>query len=136
MGRFINGDIDYKFMVAVQSSRAADRFGYLGETIFYEDEDAKEVFPIEIHYNFDINYLKFVEEELENIKNNLSDNIEKIDNFFNSRELYTNEELEQYLNKTAEETFEILHEYADFRLGNKIKECIEKKGKCEFYAEI
>jgi DNA ligase (NAD+) len=41
MGRFITGDIDYKFMVAVQSSRAADRFGYLGETIFYEDEDTK-----------------------------------------------------------------------------------------------
>ena len=36
MGRFITGDIDYKFMVAVQSSRAADRFGYLGETIFYD----------------------------------------------------------------------------------------------------
>ena len=42
MGRFITGDIDYKFMVAVQSSRAADRFGYLGETIFYEDEETKE----------------------------------------------------------------------------------------------
>ena len=68
MGRFITGDIDYKFMVAVQSSRAADRFGYLGETIFYEDEDTKESFPVEIHYNFDKNYLKYVEEELENIK--------------------------------------------------------------------
>ena len=72
MGRFTTGDIDYKFMVGVQSSRAADRFGYLGETIFYEDEDTKESFPVEIHYNFDKNYLKYVEEELENIKNNLS----------------------------------------------------------------
>ena len=68
MGRFTTGDIDYKFMVGVQSSRAADRFGYLGETIFYEDEDTKESFPVEIHYNFDKNYLKYVEEELENIK--------------------------------------------------------------------
>ena len=69
MGRFTTGDIDYKFMVAVQSSRAADRFGYLGETIFYEDEETKEVFPIEIHYNFDKNYLKYVEDEMKNIKN-------------------------------------------------------------------
>lgn len=44
MGRFTTGDIEYKFMVAVQSSRAADRFGYLGETIFYEDEETNEVF--------------------------------------------------------------------------------------------
>ena len=42
MGRFATGDIDYKFMVGVQSSRAGDRLGYLGETIFYEDEDTKE----------------------------------------------------------------------------------------------
>ena len=136
MGRFTTGDIDYKFMVGVQSSRAADRFGYLGETIFYEDEDTKESFPVEIHYNFDKNYLKYVEKELENIKNNLTDNLEKIDLFFNSRKVYQVEELALFLNKTAEETFEILHEYSDFKLGNKIKECIEKKGKCEFYAEI
>jgi hypothetical protein len=136
MGRFATGDIDYKFMVGVQSSRAADRFGYLGETIFYEDEDTKESFPVEIHYNFDKNYLKYVEEELENIKNKLSHNLEKINNFFNSRKVYTDEELAKFLNKTPEETFEILHEYSDFKLGNKIKECIEKKVKCEFYAEI
>ena len=60
MGRFTTGDIDYKFMVGVQSSRAADRFGYLGETIFYEDEDTKESFPVEIHYNFDKNKIMVV----------------------------------------------------------------------------
>ena len=59
MGRFTTGDIDYKFMVGVQSSRAADRFGYLGETIFYEDEDTKESFPVEIHYNFDFDHVMF-----------------------------------------------------------------------------
>lgn len=96
MGRFATGDIDYKFMVGVQSSRAADRFGYLGETIFYEDEDTKESFPVEIHYNFDKNYLKYVEDELENIKNSLSHNLEKIDNFFSSRKVYTDEELAQF----------------------------------------
>lgn len=77
MGRFTTGDIEYKFMVAVQSSRAADRFGYLGETIFYEVEETKEVFSIEIHYIFDKNDLRYVKEELENIKNNLTDNLEK-----------------------------------------------------------
>ena len=66
MGRFTTGDIEYKFMVAVQSSRAADRFGYLGETIFYEVEETKEVFSIEIHYIFDKNDLRYVKEELEN----------------------------------------------------------------------
>ena len=136
MGRFTTGDIDYKFILGVQSSRAADRFGYLGETIFYEDEDTKESFPVEIHYNFDKNYLKYVEEELENIKNKLSHNLEKINNFFNSRKVYTDEELAKFLNKTPEENIEILHEYSDFRLGNKIKEKKKKKGKCEFYAEI
>ena len=136
MGRFTTGDIEYKFMVAVQSSRAADRFGYLGETIFYEDEETKEVFSIEIHYIFDKNDLRYVKEELENIKNNLTDNLEKIDLFFNSRKVYQVEELALFLNKNAEETFEILHEYADFRLGNKIKKKKKKKGKCEFYAEI
>ena len=63
-------------------------------------------------------------------------NLEKINNFFNSRKVYTDEELAQFLNKTPEETFEILYEYADFKFGNKIKDCIEEKGKCEFYAEI
>ena len=103
MGRFTTGDIEYKFMVAVQSSRAADRFGYLGETIFYEDEETKEVFSIEIHYIFDKNDLRYVKEELENIKNNLTDNLEKIDLFFNSRKVYQVEELALFLNKNAEE---------------------------------
>jgi hypothetical protein len=99
----------------MKKTTAADRFGYLGETIFYEDEDTKESFPVEIHYNFDKNYLKYVEEELENIKNKLSHNLEKINNFFNSRKVYTDEELAKFLNKTQEETFEILYEYADIR---------------------
>lgn len=77
-----------------------------------------------------------MEKELENIKNNLTDNLEKIDLFFNSRKVYQVEKLALFLNKTAEETFEILHEYADFRLGNKIKECIEQKGKCDFMLKL
>ncbi|GAB1464820.1 hypothetical protein MASR2M54_03200 [Aliarcobacter cryaerophilus] len=58
--------------------------------------------------------------------------MEKINNFFNSRKVYTDEELAKFLNKTSEETFEILHEYSDFRLANKIKDCIEEKGNVNF----
>jgi integrase/recombinase XerD len=129
MGRFTTGDIDYKFMVGVQSSRAADRFGYLGETIFYEDEDTKESFPVEIHYNFDKNYLKYVEEELENIKNKLSHNLEKINNFFNSRKVYTDEELAKFLNKTPDKiTFENLQEFLLYLTKEKISERTQARG--------
>ena len=52
MGRYYSGDIEGKFMFAVQNSNAADRFGATG------------CYPNTIEYHFDEDHLEDINEEL------------------------------------------------------------------------
>ena len=120
MGRYYNGDIEGKFLVTVQPSNAADRFGVVGETT-------------SLSYNFDGDDLEKVKQELEKIKKTLGENFDKVKNI-----------LEHGWNDTiviengfSLEKFRVLaSEYADYMLGTKIKECLEEQGYCSFEAEL
>ena len=123
MGRYINGDIKFKFWFAVQSSDAADRFGVTG------------VQPQELYYYFDEENLIDVEEELKVIKKRLGAYRAKMDKFFKSNQWYTDEDLVKHLGISRHKVESLLKDYADYELGMKIRECILENGQCEFTAE-
>ena len=123
MGRWIQGDIEFKFWFAVQPSDAADRFGVTG------------VQPQELYYYFDKGNLDDVEEELKVIKNQLGKHRTKMKEFFKIRGSYSDEDLANYLGITEDKAKELLRAYADYELGMKIRKSILENGQCEFTAE-
>jgi hypothetical protein len=114
MGRYYNGDIEGKFMFAVQSSNAADRFGAEG-CINY------------VQYYFDEEHLDTINEELEE----LQEAYDKVAKFFENRDSWNNEARDK-----AGLTRQDMSDYADYVLGKKIKDCIIEQGSCSFDAEL
>lgn len=114
MGRYYDGDINGKFMLAVQSSSAADRFGSEGHNNYLE-------------YYFDEEHLPTIKEELSILKPAW----EKVTEFFKDRNSWTTEQQEKAGISTQE-----MSDYADYCLGKQIKECVEEYGKCRFNAEM
>jgi len=119
MGRYYSGDIDGKFWFALQSSDAADRFGVTGER------------PEQLEYFFTEENLVEIEEEILNILHSLGEKKQILDDFFEKKDGYTDENLTE-LGISKDE----LSDYADLGLGIKIRDQIKDFGTCSFTAEI
>ena len=127
MGRYYWGDIEGKFWFAIQGSDAADRFGCEG--IYNKEEYVLE-------YDFNEDHLPLVEAELTKLEKNLKVHKPLLDEFFKEGRGYNNVDLIPILNvKTEEEVRKILSDYADLRLGIKIRDCIKEQGTCYFDGE-
>lgn len=124
MGRYIRGDINLKLWFAVQSSAAADRFGVIGHQ------------PEELYYNFDIDSLPGIYQELSNIATNLGSNLMLLHKFFKENTSYTEEKVAKYLGIELDLAKKLLKDYADFELGLEIAEAVQTTGQCEFTAEL
>jgi hypothetical protein len=114
MGRYYSGDIEGKFMFAVQSSTAANRFGQQGSSTY-------------VSYYFDEEDTDFIELEL----NSLKESYQKVAAFFENRTSYRGEDLVKSGINSQE-----LSDYADYVLGEKILNCIKENGRCSFDAEL
>lgn len=121
MGRYYSGDIEGKFWFAVQSSDAASRFAPSAEI---------EVGYIPYHFNEE-DHLEEIQAELKNIEDKLGDNLKKLDDFFEKVDGYNDDIL-----KANDISGEQLSDYADYKLGKKIEECVIRTGECSFDAEI
>lgn len=119
MGRYYSGEIEGKFWFGIQSSIAADRFGVPHNE------------PNYVEYCYSEEDLEGVEEEIKDIEDNLGDKLEVMDKFFDSVNGYNDEQLEE-LGISRDE----LSEYADLKLGIKIRDCIKENGGCTFDAEL
>lgn len=124
MGRYYYGDIEGKFMFAVQDSSAADRFGVIGQQ------------PMELNYFFEEDDLETIQLELQAIESTLGDNLQKMIEFNEQNAYYNDEKLCEFLGVEKEDLHTILSEYADWRLGKQIEEKVLEDGQCEFTAEI
>ena len=114
MGRYYNGDINGKFMFAVQSSAAADRFGATGDSGY-------------LSYYFDEEHLDTINEQLELLK----PSFKKVEEFFKDNDSWNSKQ-----QKEAGISNQEMSDYADYRLGLQIKECIQENGDCSFEAEL
>ena len=119
MGRYYSGDIEGKFWFGLQPSNAASRFG------------GQEFEPQYIEYYFNEDDLAKVDEEIEEIITTLGDKKKIIDDFFEGKISYKDEDLE-----AIGITEDILRDYADLKLGIQIRDKIEASGQCCFQAEL
>ena len=108
----------------MQDSDAADRFGVIGHQ------------PEELYYNFDIDSLPEIYQELSNIAKSLGSNLILLPKFFNDNTGYTEKKVAEYLGVKLDVAKKILKDYADFELGLKIAEAVRTTGQCEFTAEL
>lgn len=125
MGRYYSGDIEGKFWFGVQSSTAADRFG------------SEHFEPNYVSYYFDERHLPHIRNELKYIEDVIGKkNMKLLDKFFNDTNGYNDEIMEEYKKGLSKIWNDHKANYADYRLGKKIKDCIEKNGECSFEAEL
>lgn len=115
MGRYYQGDIEGKFMFAVQSSTAADRFGAT-----YSE-------PTYVDYYFDEEQLETIKEQLDILR----PNYDKVNMWFKEKDSYTKEE---QISRGI--TDDHMSDYADYILGEKILNCILENGECNFTADL
>lgn len=122
MGRYYSGMIEGKFWFGVQSSDAADRFGG------FRSE------PNYIDYYFGEDDLPQINQELQSIEEKLGGAMQKLNDFFEKTNDYNDQIMQEH---------NVLHiwdkhkeNYADYNLGCKIRDCIQKEGYCEFQAEL
>ena len=108
----------------MQDSDAADRFGVIGHQ------------PEELYYDFDIDSLPGIYQELSNIATSLGNNLILLHKFFNNNTGYTDEKVAEYLGVDLDVAKKLLKDYADFGLGLEIAEVVQTTGQCEFTAEL
>lgn len=149
MGRWTYGDIEHKFWFGLQSSTAADRFGvsFVEREQFREDFESEEEYlsacenPNEVSYYYDKEHLPLVVAELNRIKHKLGRNFEVlklaiIDKVFGS---VSDDSVAKMIGCTDSQDKKyrfMLSEFADYCLGEKIKNSIEEIGQCHFDAEL
>lgn len=127
MGRNYHGDINGRFVFAVQSSDAADRFGVTG------------VHPNELYYHYGVNDLEAIETELKEIEKKFGEYSTPIITY---HDLFGAEDqpmpLEKYLLEGGYKNMseELWGEYYDYYLGRQILKCIKQHGCCAFTAEL
>ena len=124
MGRHYHGDINGKFQFAIQSSNDADFFGVIG----YQ--------PEHFFYNFKKDDLANVNKGIENCKKELEEYREKMDKFFKNKDYFNRDDLQEVLGTDEDKVRNLLKWNTRLHLGNEIKSCIEKNGKCHFEAEL
>ena len=123
MGRYYNGDIEGKFWFGVQASNDANFFGVEGQAPHLDYYFAKTDLPK-------------IQSGVDTCLKELGDIKVKLDKFFDEREMYNKELLEDALNISKEETEKFLEWYARLQLGNEILECVKKYDECSFSAEL
>ena len=118
MGRYYNGDIDGKFMFAVQSSDAHERFG------------AEEQETSYIDYWIGREKYENIVKELDKIDKG---SIERVSKMFDENDHYNDETMKKYNVSKLD-----LSEYADYRIGKQVKDFFDDNPEiddCYFQAE-
>ena len=103
MGRYYTGDIEGKFMFAVQGSDAGERFG------------AHEIESNVIHYGLHREYYDDIVKELKSIEDTGA--VEKVQKMFEERLGWNDEIAEKY-----GVSHKNLEDYADYEMGKQIKQ--------------
>ena len=125
MGRYYSGDINGKFMFAVQSSDDANFFGCEGRPKF-------------LSYGFQTDDLPNIEKGLKECVAELGNNRirNKLDKFFERKDGFGDEMLMKEFGWSKGRVEYLLEWYARLKLGEQIRDSVKKQGHCYFNAEI
>ena len=139
MGRYYSGDIEGKFWFGVQGSDDAIHFGGTYDYIDGEgevvDEDEQDE-AVEINFHFGQEDVESIKEGIQKCLDELGENHEKIEKFFDERDSYNDEILTNALETSVPKTRSLLEHYARLGLGLKIENCVGENGECNFTAEL
>ncbi len=139
MGRYYSGDIEGKFWFGVQGSDDAIHFGGTYDYIDGEgevvDEDEQDE-AVEINFHFGQEDVESIKEGIQKCLDELGENHEKIEKFFDERDSYNDEILANALETSVPKTRSLLEHYARLGLGLKIENCVGENGECNFTAEL
>lgn len=139
MGRYYSGDIEGKFWFGVQGSDDAIHFGGTYDYIDGEgevvDEDEQDE-AVEMYFHFGQEDVESIKEGIQKCLDELGENHEKIEKFFDERDSYNDEILANALETSVPKTRSLLEHYARLGLGLKIENCVGEKGECNFTAEL
>lgn len=114
MGRYYNGDIEGKFMFAVQGSDAGEKFG------------AVEIENNYVDYFVSRDSYQDIIKELSAIKKR--GGVDRVKAMFDKVEYYNDETMEEH-NVTTED----LEDYADYGLGTQMKEFFDNSNAQELH---
>jgi hypothetical protein len=139
MGRYYTGDIEGKFWFGVQDSDDANHFG--GEEI----ETPEDVYALS--YSFTKEDLPDINKGIQECIDSLGDKLPKLEEYFgeggkghygyNPEEMCKDFELpSDNMHSGGMEYREMMEQYARLILGQKIKDCVERTGKCDFGCEL
>lgn len=132
MGRYYHGDIEGKFWFSVQDSNDARHFG--GHETELQDEETGVVHELE--YSFNMDDIQDINSGIATCIEDLGVYKEKLDEFFNERPSYNDDDLSKHLGVSKDECSALLESYARLQLGYQIKVCVWEKGQCAFIAEL
>ena len=139
MGRYYSGDIEGKFWFGVQGSDDAIHFGGTADYIDGEgevvDEDEQDE-AVEMYFHFGQEDVESIKEGIQKCLDELGENHEKIEKFFDERDSYNDEILANALETSVPKTRSLLEHYARLGLGLKIENCVGENGECNFTAEL
>lgn len=140
MGRYYQGDIEGKFWFAVQSSDDATFFGGTETELYASDEDEEEEEnAYGAQYSFGADDMEDIEAGLATCKEELGEWREKLDEFFDTRDFYNDQELAEFIGLEGEDVRGQIREklkwYARLILGEKIYNCVKENGQCVFEGE-
>ena len=121
MGRIYSGDISGKFWFAEQASEDASFFG-------------GEAFEL-IGFDFDKFDRNAIDAGIRRCYSALGEYEVKLRNHFSVHEFYNDGRLAATLGVSVTALAQLLAWYARLELGKKIRECVDRTGKCSFIAE-
>ena len=125
MGRYYQGDIEFKFWFGIQSSTDANFFG--GEP--YE--------PNYVNYHFSKKYdFDKVVEGINKCEDALGKNLKTLDKFFSENNGYNEDMIVEQTDIKEEDIPNLLKWYARLDLGMKIRDCLIEQDECSFEAEL
>ncbi len=139
MGRYYSGDIEGKFWFAVQGSDDAIHFGGVHDYVDEEgevvdDDDQDNAF--QIYFHFDQTHMEDIQKGIATCLEHLGEYQEALDNFFEAKSSYNNEEIAKELGIPVTKVAELLTHYARLFLGLKIEQCVGENGECNFEADL
>ena len=139
MGRYYSGDIEGKFWFGVQGSDDAIHFGGTADFIDGDGEvlDEDETGgAVEMYFHFGQEDVESIKEGIQKCLDELGENHEKIEKFFDEQDSYNDEILANALETSVPKTRSLLEHYARLGLGLKIENCVGENGECNFTAEL
>jgi len=137
MGRSYYGDIEGNFWNVVQGSDDAEFFGGVHDYVGYDGEvveDDDEA--VGILFQFDQDDFEDIQNGIATCLKHLGEYQEPLDNFFQAKSSYDEEEIAKELQIPVDKVGKLLTQYARLILGLKIEHCVGENGECNFTAEL